>query len=108
MPPLAGSPEYSSDYGAIPHLYALLNDCFSFISESNEDITQTHLASLPTVLIGFSKGCVVLNQLLHELGQYIEPKDDDARDSVNANRSKYSIVTILCLYSMNALIWYVR
>ena len=34
--------------------------------------TTSTVLSLPLVLVGFSKGCVVLNQIVHELGNYVE------------------------------------
>ena len=38
-----------------------------FKSECGEETFATSSTNLPVVIIGFSKGCVVLNQLLHEL-----------------------------------------
>ena len=80
---MLGTPEHSLSYGSLPHLTALLKDCFSYIVSSRSrgevgggdgspaGLTLAHLLSLPVVLIGFSKGCVVLNQMLHELSNYI-------------------------------------
>ena len=38
------------------------------------EMEEERLLALPVVLVGFSKGCVVLNQVVHELGTLLDPK----------------------------------
>ncbi|BFY98870.1 hypothetical protein BsWGS_01909 [Bradybaena similaris] len=59
-----GSPTHSSDHGAIKHLSCLYN---SVVKEVNSKTGGNMQSSLPLRLIGFSKGCTVLNQLVFEL-----------------------------------------
>lgn len=65
---MTGVPSYSSNHGAILHLQALLTDAVQ--KEKQRGSLKLSIAdamSLPIVLAGFSKGCVVLNQITHEL-----------------------------------------
>ncbi|KAL6101146.1 uncharacterized protein ACO6RY_08132 [Pungitius sinensis] len=63
-----GAPEhspYSADSGAFPHLRALLSHGMERADLPNPPQPQGGAHSL--TLVGFSKGCVVLNQMVHEL-----------------------------------------
>lgn len=65
---ITGVPFYSSNHGAILHLHTLLTDAVE--KEKQRGSLQLSAAdgmTLPVVLMGFSKGCVVLNQITHEL-----------------------------------------
>lgn len=71
---LFGAPKHSPDYGAIRHLRALLGYAMerAAIAEPLPPLGGASVpAPLPTgfslILVGFSKGCVVLNQIVHEL-----------------------------------------
>ena len=67
-----GAPEFNTSHGAIPHLYLLLKDSIHHACrQTSVELIEKDIISLPVLLIGFSKGCVVLNQILHELGNYI-------------------------------------
>lgn len=70
---ITGVPEYSRDHGAVPHLHYLLKDAIRQVRAGGGglELGEEEMASLPLTIIGFSKGCVVLNQLLHELGSYV-------------------------------------
>jgi len=57
-----GCPEHSTDFGAIKHLYCLYK---SITKELSLPIKQ--LSDKPLHIIGFSRGCVVLNQIACEL-----------------------------------------
>uniref|UniRef100_A0A4W3JBG8 Chromosome 2 open reading frame 69 n=1 Tax=Callorhinchus milii TaxID=7868 RepID=A0A4W3JBG8_CALMI len=69
---LFGAPKHSPDYGALGHLRALLSNASkqsrSLLCPGRTD-RRVSTAPAQTILIGFSKGCVVLNQLLHELSE---------------------------------------
>ncbi|KAG7240495.1 hypothetical protein INR49_026779, partial [Caranx melampygus] len=70
-----GAPEhspYSPDYGAFHHLRALLSHGMECANLPNPLQPQGGADSIPSgfslALVGFSKGCVVLNQMVYELG----------------------------------------
>ncbi|XP_068602131.1 mitochondrial protein C2orf69 homolog [Brachionichthys hirsutus] len=77
-----GAPEHSSyspDSGAIPHLRALLSHGMERADLQNPLQPQGGADSIPSefslILVGFSKGCVVLNQMLYELpGARLDPQ----------------------------------
>ena len=65
---IVGIPTYSCGYGALPQIEALLQDIISQVHSKGQLRLPLRIAlELPLVLVGFSKGCVVLNQLVHEL-----------------------------------------
>lgn len=69
---LVGVPTYKSAYGALPQIEKLLLDACKKVHKWGTLRMDVRSAiHLPLVLIGFSKGCVVLNQLLHELVNYV-------------------------------------
>jgi len=57
---IVGTPEYTEHFGAIPHLHQLL-------VSGTKQVGIIEAQVLPITLVGFSKGCVVLNQIVHEL-----------------------------------------
>ncbi|XP_038605499.1 UPF0565 protein C2orf69 homolog [Tachyglossus aculeatus] len=71
-----GAPDHSPDFGALRHLRALLTNAFALArdalragdaGEEEEEEEEERPESASFTLIGFSKGCVVLNQFLFEL-----------------------------------------
>lgn len=79
---LFGAPEHSPDYGAIRHLRALLGHSMEEAGLPNPlpPLSGTSTpAPLPPgftlTIVGFSKGCVVLNQIVYELaGARVDPE----------------------------------
>lgn len=71
-----GVPRHKDSDGAWAHLKELTQNAFKtaldnkLISEDSGETTQ------PVDIIGFSKGCVVLNQLLYELNSKLEAGSD--------------------------------
>lgn len=65
-----GRPEFMPNYGAIVHLAELYKNAQKKASE-NEDSTvaadEECTDNIPIKLVGFSKGCVVINQIMFEL-----------------------------------------
>ena len=73
---IAGIPTYSHGYGALPHIELLLQDAIHQAhAKGHLRMPSLTVFELPLVLVGFSKGCVVLNQVLHELPNYITAVD---------------------------------
>lgn len=73
---ITGVPEYSSAPSAVPQLVQLLRNAVQQVHASSHGGLRKSLQemfSLPVVLVGFSKGCVVLNQIVHELANYVSP-----------------------------------
>lgn len=68
---LFGAPEHSSDYGALRHLRCLLSNGMERANLSNLLPPLGSATPLPPgfslTIVGFSKGCVVLNQMVYEL-----------------------------------------
>lgn len=74
-----GAPEHTPDYGAFHHLRALLGHGMEQAGLPNpvspEEGANTIPQDFSMVLVGFSKGCVVLNQMVYELaGARANPK----------------------------------
>eukprot|EP00088_Acartia_fossae_P061850 TRINITY_DN7440_c0_g1_i2.p1 TRINITY_DN7440_c0_g1~~TRINITY_DN7440_c0_g1_i2.p1 ORF type:complete len:295 (-),score=33.18 TRINITY_DN7440_c0_g1_i2:97-951(-) len=72
-----GNPTYSSDHGALEHLAGLLSNCCAQIELEPKEALRS------LVIVGFSKGIVVLNQLIHELAHFKEnskPVPEPIRD----------------------------
>ena len=65
---MTGVPSYSTHHGALLHLHQLLADALVKVREViSMEMSVDDTMGLPLTLIGFSKGCVVLNQITHEL-----------------------------------------
>lgn len=66
-----GAPKHSPNYGAVRHLRALLGHAMELSGITKPLPSLENTAALPRgfslILVGFSKGCVVLNQIVHEL-----------------------------------------
>ena len=83
---LTGVPKHDTTHGAIPHLEHLLRDAIHQVHQNEGGAgkevgwSMSAVLSLPLVLIGFSKGCVVLNQIVHELGNYVEEEGSGVSD----------------------------
>ncbi|KAH9499169.1 hypothetical protein Btru_004332 [Bulinus truncatus] len=71
-----GNPTHSSNFGAIRHLSSLYTSALKifFAEDENSKI------NIPIRLIGFSKGCTVLNQIVYEL--HLTEKDAIVNDFV--------------------------
>ena len=85
---ITGVPEYSSTPRAVPQLVQLLWNAVQQVHAANSsamDKSPQQLFSLPIVLVGFSKGCVVLNQIVHELVNYV-PAVPSLSDTPPADR----------------------
>lgn len=66
-----GRPEFSPDFGAFVHLAKLYKSAKAIAA----DVTTVDSDCVPVKLVGFSKGCLVLNQLMFELTNVKEHAD---------------------------------
>lgn len=85
-----GVPDHeTSDRGALRHLRSLLANALTSVDEGkNDGADRTSLVDdAPVVLVGFSKGCVVLNQILHEL--HLTQTDDELGEFVKRIGAMY-------------------
>ncbi|XP_036395855.1 UPF0565 protein C2orf69 homolog [Megalops cyprinoides] len=64
---LFGAPEHSPDYGALRHLRALLRHGMEQAGLLPSASPSFPPPGFSLALVGFSKGCVVLNQMVYEL-----------------------------------------
>lgn len=72
---LIGIPSYNATYGCLLQIDALLKDAIQKVIRLGViELDVRSALVLPVVLVGFSKGCVVLNQLVHELVNYVVPE----------------------------------
>ncbi|XP_050293057.1 mitochondrial protein C2orf69 isoform X2 [Anthonomus grandis grandis] len=76
-----GVPSHCSDHNGLRHLSCLL--------ESVSKVSKTNLSLLDITLIGFSKGCVVLNQFLHEFHQFASVKNEEMLSFIRKIRDMY-------------------
>ena len=60
-----GVPSFTSNHGALAHLKALLSNVYARLGAELGTLTPDSPDEIS--LVGFSKGCVVLNQIVHEL-----------------------------------------
>ena len=71
---IVGIPTYSHGYGCLLHIEAMLLDLIVQVHAKGQlRGPSRNVFELPLILVGFSKGCVVLNQLVHELVNYMNP-----------------------------------
>lgn len=71
---IVGIPTYSHGYGCLLHIEALLLDLIIQVHAKGQlRLPFRNVFELPLVMVGFSKGCVVLNQVVHELVNYVNP-----------------------------------
>ncbi|KAG7211591.1 hypothetical protein KM043_010847 [Ampulex compressa] len=71
-----GIPTFCSTYNALKHLKELLRNSSEQLKNLN-NLESCDIDSVNLTLMGFSKGCVVLNQFLHEFHYYQENPDAD-------------------------------
>ena len=75
---IIGVPHYKGSYGGLPNLQHLFLKALELVYPMNTldgRLPLEVICSLPIVLCGFSKGCVVLNQFLYEMA-YFETGQD--------------------------------
>lgn len=77
-------PLHCQDYGALTHLYELYHAVLKIISEKHGVELQKNV---PIHIIGFSKGCVVLNQFVFEFPSI--DKNEKVRQFVHCFHSMY-------------------
>lgn len=80
-----GRPEFTHDYGGLVHLAKLYRSAVGRLYKSEENgvcegsVENSECSSsIPVKLMGFSKGCVVLTQLMHELSSYKDNEEVQA------------------------------
>ncbi|TGZ51704.1 mitochondrial protein C2orf69 homolog [Temnothorax longispinosus] len=78
-----GTPSFCPMHKAIQHLRDLLLCCLEHVKtlKMGEDIDSHNIETTNLSLMGFSKGCAVLNQFLYEFHYY----DDNSSDDPNIN-----------------------
>ena len=67
-----GIPIHKAAQKSWQHLQALLHNGFLSLLNMSTDADLEQMCAAPVCLIGFSKGCVVLNQLLYDLSELDE------------------------------------
>lgn len=80
---LTGVPTHSPSHNAHQHLMELLQNAARMVEKVGDMTTgstdcpnlSAATDNMPLILIGFSKGCVVLNQLVHEMHHLVETKE---------------------------------
>lgn len=101
---MMGSPENVKYFDAIVHLEMLLQQgsqqfmCMQAANRTTDKTCQEEyeeecvaLSNLPVTLVGFSKGCVVLNQIIYELGNS-SPEEAPSKHYINFLKRLRSIV----------------
>ena len=97
---MTGVPTFSTHHGALLHLHHLLSDALARVNERTPlQMRLNEALYLPLVLIGFSKGCVVLNQITHELvnatseetGAKLNPDDPGLRGNLEATPTSKTV-----------------
>ncbi|XP_017765188.1 PREDICTED: UPF0565 protein C2orf69 homolog [Eufriesea mexicana] len=88
-----GVPSFDPTHNALKHLKELIKSSLSHIKACNagKELTHFNIETAKLTLVGFSKGCVVLNQLLHEFHYYqnkLEP-DIDINHFINLIESMW-------------------
>ena len=66
---------------------------------SSLEVPKEMVYDLPVTLIGFSKGCVVLNQLVHEMGNYLNENSDSKIDD---KKMESFLKQIKCIYWLDS------
>ncbi|KAL1509453.1 hypothetical protein ABEB36_004187 [Hypothenemus hampei] len=78
-----GVPNHTSNYNSLRHLDNLLRHTIGRLQVISEDKVQEASKTVPSlnnlnlIIIGFSKGCVVLNQFLHEFHHFLTTEPDE-------------------------------
>lgn len=98
-----GVPTYddTAKQGTIHHLEQLLLNAIHQIPPSLE-LSEETVYKLPLILIGFSKGGVVLNQILYELGNYIKPGSPDKEGDEDKDRLSVFLKQIKSMYWLDS------
>ncbi|KAH7964756.1 hypothetical protein HPB49_001185 [Dermacentor silvarum] len=88
-----GAPTHEFSITALEHLLALLNSLSSRLRDKTNKARYGPIATgvleLPLVLIGFSKGCIVLNQFLYAIKALEVQPDDDVIALVRRIKAMY-------------------
>lgn len=88
-----GAPTHEFSISALEHLVGLLNGLSARLkAKTNKKLYEPiaeSLMELPVVLIGFSKGCVVLNQFLYSIKALEVTPDDDVLGLVRRVKEMY-------------------
>lgn len=88
-----GAPTHEFSISALEHLVGLLNGLSAKLkAKTNKKLYEPiadSLMELPVVLIGFSKGCIVLNQFLYSIKSLEVNPDDDVLSLVRRVKEMY-------------------
>ncbi|GFQ89447.1 UPF0565 protein C2orf69 homolog [Trichonephila clavata] len=97
-----GAPTYEKNIDSLKHLKLLLSNTGTVIQKKQNEASSIienninlpvleplNLIEIPLTVIGFSKGCVVLNQFLYSFQSLQEDKDDEVSSFVNNISSMY-------------------
>ncbi|XP_069111317.1 mitochondrial protein C2orf69 homolog [Argopecten irradians] len=85
-----GIPTHREDWGGLSHLVNLYASVLKQLDSSNQDSNDScdrEVSDPDIILIGFSKGCVVLNQLVYEL--HLAKIEENVRQFLNSVKSIY-------------------
>ncbi len=86
---ITGVPEYSNTHGAIPNLERMLRNAIHHVhARGGVEKSVAELQNLPVTLVGFSKGCVVLNQVVYELVNFVSLPQRSNSTGSNSYRSR--------------------
>ncbi|GFX67390.1 UPF0565 protein C2orf69 homolog [Trichonephila clavipes] len=97
-----GAPTYEKNIDSLKHLKLLLSNAGSVMQKKQNEASSIienninlpvmeplNLIEIPLTVIGFSKGCVVLNQFLYSFQSLQEDKDEEVASFVNNISSIY-------------------
>ncbi|XP_066147248.1 mitochondrial protein C2orf69 isoform X2 [Euwallacea fornicatus] len=83
-----GVPEHSDNYDSLRHLDCLIKEASERLKTCEESAVYD-FQDLDLRIVGFSKGCVVLNQFLYEFRYYKNIDDQDIITLINKIRDMY-------------------
>ncbi|XP_053975763.1 mitochondrial protein C2orf69 homolog isoform X1 [Hylaeus volcanicus] len=79
-----GIPSITLNHNALKHLQELLKSSLELVKASNiDEDPQFSIEKAKLSLVGFSKGCVVLNQLLYEIYYYQKEYETETNTEIN-------------------------
>ncbi|XP_037284872.2 mitochondrial protein C2orf69 [Rhipicephalus microplus] len=88
-----GAPTHEFSISALEHMHALLSTLSTRLNDKTDKAkygpVATTLLEHPVTLIGFSKGCVVLNQFLYAMKALEVAPDDDVGQLVRRIKAMY-------------------
>lgn len=89
-----GAPTYENNLNSLRHLRLILNNVSLTLQsepyvKNTDNSTKYLLSEKPVTLIGFSKGCTVLNQFLYSLHALQEEPVEDIKMFINRIKSIY-------------------